>query len=120
MERGLWGFTQEGQETPPALTDPLTALSVEKSLQVHIASITDPLEAWQILPRQFEFVSVTQIVRLNRKFYAATMPEGADLLQYLTYMTSLAEQLCEMKEDISPRKFATVVLGSLLGSYNNF
>ena len=117
MERGLWGFTQEGQET---LTDPLTALSVEKSLQVHIASITDPLEAWQILPKQFEFVSVTQIVRLNRKFYAATMPEAADLLQYLTYMTSLAEKLCEMKEDISPRKFATVVLGSLLGSYNNF
>ena len=22
MERGLWGFTQEGQETPPSSTDP--------------------------------------------------------------------------------------------------
>ena len=90
------GFTQEGQETPPAPTDPplvrnsfrlrsdkaysLIALSVEKSLQVHIASTTDPLEEWQIL----------------LKFYTATMPEGADLLQHLTYMTSLAEQLREM------------------------
>ena len=136
MERGLWGFTQEGQDTPPASTDPpsvrnsfrlrldkaysLIALSVEKSLQVHIASTNDLLEAWQILQKQFEFVSVTQIVRLNRKFYTATMPEGADLLQHLTYMTSLAKQLREMKEDISPRKFATVVLGSLPESYDNF
>ena len=136
MERGLWGFTQEGQETPPASTDPpsvknsfrlrsdkacsLIALSVEKSLQVYISSTTDPLEAWQILQKQFEFVSVTQIVHLNRTFYAATMPEGADLLQHLTYMTSLAEQLREMKEDISPRKFATVVLSSLPESYDNF
>jgi len=35
-------------------------------------------------------------------------------------MTSLAEQLREMKEDISSKKFATVVLGSLLESYDNF
>ena len=71
MERCLWGFTHEGQETPPAPTDPpsmrnsfrlrsykaysLIALSVEKSLQVHIASTIDPLEAWQISRKQFEF-----------------------------------------------------------------
>ena len=70
--------------TPPAPTDPpsarnsfrlrsdkahsLIALNVEKSFQVHIASTTDPLEAWQILQKQFEFVSVSQIVLLNRKF----------------------------------------------------
>ena len=69
----------------------MIALSMEKSLQVHIASTTDLLEMWQILQKQFEFVSVTQIVRLNRKFYAATMPEGTDLLQHLTYMTLLAK-----------------------------
>ena len=41
-------------------------------------------------------------------------------MKHLTYMTSLAEQLREMKEDISTRKFATVVLGSLPESYDNF
>ena len=41
-------------------------------------------------------------------------------MKHLTYMTSLAEQLREMKEDISTRKFATVVLGSLPKSYDNF
>ena len=136
MERGLWGFTQEDQETPPAETATtavknafrlrsdkaysLIALNVEKDLQVHISSVINPLEAWKILQKQFEFVSVTQIVRINRKFYAASMKEDADLMQHLTHMTSLAEQLREMKEEISSKKFATVVLGSLPESYDNF
>ena len=136
MERGLWGFTQEGQETPPAADASgalkntfrlrsdkaysLIALNVEKDLQIHIPWITDPLAAWKTLQKQFEFVSVTQIVRLNRKFYAASMKEGADLMQHLTHMTSLAEQLRELKEEIPSRKFATVVLGSLPDSYDNF
>ena len=136
MERGLWGFTQEGQETPPAETATtavknafrlrsdkaysLIALNVKKDLQVHISSVINPLEAWKILQKQFEFVSVTQIVRINRKFYAASMKEDADLMQHLTHMTSLAEQLREMKEEISSKKFATVVLGSLPESYDNF
>ena len=72
MERGLWGFTQEGQETLPedsataAVKNAfrlrsdkaysLIALNVEKDLQVHISSVTNPLEAWKILQKQFEFV----------------------------------------------------------------
>ena len=68
MERGLWGFTQEGQETPPAAAkntfrlrsdkaSSLIALNVEKDLQVHISSVTDPLAVWKILQKQFECVS---------------------------------------------------------------
>ena len=48
------------------------------------------------------------------------MKEGADLQKRLTYMTSLAEQLREMKGEISSKKFVTVVLGSLPESYDNF
>ena len=48
------------------------------------------------------------------------MKEGADLQEHVTYMTSLAKQLREMKEEISSKKFATVVLRSLLESYDNF
>ena len=98
----------------------LIALNVDKDLQVHIASVTNPLDAWRILQKQFEFVSVTQMVRVNRKFFAASTKEGEDLMQHLTYMTSLAEQLREMAEEISSKKFATVVLGSLPESYDNF
>ena len=60
--------------------------------------MTDPLTAWKILQKQFEFVSVTQTVR---KFYAASMKEGADFMQHLTHMTYLAQQLREMNDEIS-------------------
>lgn len=134
MERGLWSFIAGGEESPPetATTNvrnayrlrsdkaySLIALSVEKNLQVHISTTTDPKIAWDTLKNQFECVSITQVVRLNRKFYAATMNEGTDILEHLTHMTTLAEQLREMNEEISDKKFATVVLGSLPESYDN-
>ena len=47
------------------------------------------------------------------------MNEGTDIFEHLTYMTTLAEQLREMNEEMSEQKFATVVLGSLPASYEN-
>ena len=132
MEHGLWGFVKEQRilltvlrqmqcEMRTVFAYSLIALSVDKSLQVHISSTTDPRAAWEVLQKQFEqCVSIAQIVQLNCKFYAATIKEGTDLMEHLTYMTSLAEQLRELKEEITPQKFATVVLGSLLESYDNF
>ena len=35
-------------------------------------------------------------------------------------MTQLSEQLREMKEEVSPKKFAIIVLGSLPESYDTF
>ena len=117
MEHGLWGFV-DGTETAPGSSAAATvqsayclrsekaysliALSVDKSVKVHISSTTDPREAWEILRKHFECVSIAQIVRLNLRFYAATMKEGTDLMEHLTYMTSLAEQLRELKEEITP------------------
>ena len=40
----------------------LIALSVDKSLQVHISSTTDPRAAWEVLHKQFECVSKAQII----------------------------------------------------------
>ena len=136
MEHGLWRFV-EGTETAPGVSVAVTvqnasdlpshkaysliALSVVKSLQVHISLTADPREAWEILRKQFECVWIAQIVQqLNRRFYATTMREGTDLTEHLTYMTLLAEQLRELKEEITSPRFATVILGSLPESYDNF
>ena len=139
MERGLYGFAT-GTEKPPVVKDDnaddkkklseynlrsdkaysIIALGVKKELQVHIQSKTTAKEAWDTLQNHFEFVSVTQIVRLSRRFYAGKMEEGKDLMKHITEMTSLAEQLRGMKEDISDKKFAMVILGSLPESYDNF
>ena len=98
----------------------LIALSLETSLQIHIVGTTDPKEAWEILREHISFISVTQIVRLTRKFYAATMQEGDDMMEHITLMTSLAQQLRELGEVISTQKFATVMLGSLPSSYDTY
>ena len=76
MKCCVWGFVQ-GSETPPQPTASvevrnayklrsdkaysLIALSVDKSLQVHIASTVEPKTAWEILQNHFEFVTVTQL-----------------------------------------------------------
>ena len=138
MDKDLWGFI-EGTETKPVATETdkketeikeyikrsrkaytTIALSIHKSLQVHVKSTQDPKKAWDALKAQFDFVSVSQIVRLCRTFYAATMDENDDMLDHITYMTTLADQLRELGEDVTSRKFATTVLGSLPESYQNF
>jgi hypothetical protein len=48
------------------------------------------------------------------------MKEDGDIMEHITYMTTLAEQLRDMKEEISDQKFATVFLGSPPDSYENF
>ena len=88
MEHGLWSFIDGNEEVPAESATAvvrnsyclrsdkaysLIALSVEKNLQVHISTTTDPKVAWVTLKNQFECVSIAQIVQLNRKFYAATM-----------------------------------------------
>ena len=149
MEKGLWGFVK-GTIVKPELqvldvANGITAtvvakskeeinqfelrseqayakiaLNVENDLQVHVASCNTAKEAWECLQKHFEFVSVMQIVRITRRFYAAKMEEGGDLMKHITEMTTLAEQLREMKEEVSSKRFAIVMLGSLPDSYDNF
>ena len=149
MERGLWGFVREDNPvvkpevvvasdtvtaTAAAASQEklseyllkadkaysLIALSVESELQIHVSSKTTASEAWKALKEHFEFVSVTQVVRLYRRFFAAKMDEKDDMMKHITDMTRIAEQLKEMKEEVSGKKFAIVMLGSLPDSYDNF
>lgn len=64
--------------------------------------------AWKTLQKQFEFVSITQIVPPNRNFYTTTMKEGTDKMENLTYITTQAEELRELKEEVSNQKLETV------------
>lgn len=142
MERGLWGIAS-GTEKGPVIKEEdaakdeniklkkawqlrsdkaysIIALNVEKGLQVHITDTTDAHVAWTTLKNHFEVVSVAQVVRVNRRFFAAQMEENGNLFDFITKMTSLAQELRELEEDISPKKFAVTLLGALPESYSNF
>ena len=142
MERGLWGIAN-GTEKAPEIKEEdrakddsvklckawklrsdkaysIIALNVEKSIQVHITSTTDANVAWTTLKSLFEVVSVAQAVRLYRRFFAAEMEENGDLLDFITKMTELSQELRELEEDVSPKKFAVTILGALPESYSNF
>jgi len=135
MEKGLWGLidgseTDPGENATPKIKSAYKtrsekayssiALSIEKSIKIHVTSTENPKEAWEILHNQFSFVSMAQTVRITRRFYAATMKEDGDLQQHLTLMSSLAQQLRDLDEEVSPQKFTIAVLGSLPSSYDNF
>ena len=136
MERGLWGIA-EGTEVKEedANTDDkakkawklradkaysLIALACESDVQIHITSTSCAKDAWNLLKKHFEVVSVPHIVRLSRRFYAAKMQEDDDLQDFITRMTSIAQELKELKEEISDKKFATTILGALPESYEHF
>ena len=57
----------------------IIAINIEKDLQIHVQSTTDPSEAWELLKKHFELTSISHIVRLTRRFYAASMREDEDL-----------------------------------------
>ena len=96
------------------------ALALTKNLQVHVSNTVDPKEAWDILASHFNFVSITQNVRVTRAFYGASMDEGGNLMEHITKMTALSGRLRELGEVVDSKRFAIVVLGSLPESYDNF
>ena len=149
MERGLWSYVTGSVTKPEVKTEStdtnvtaqdvvkskekldeynlkgdktysLIALSVEKDLQIIVQTSSSAKEAWDNLQNQYDFVSAGQLVRLSRRFFGARMEEGGDLMKHITNMTSMAEQLREMKEEVSSKKFAVTILGSLPDSYENF
>ena len=119
MEKGLWNIVQ-GKEKKPVIKEEdkdkaesiqsinawdlrsdraysLIAINIEKQLQIHVQSTDDPQKAWEILKKHFEITSINHIVRLSRRFYAGKMGEREDLEEFVTKMTSMAQELRECK-----------------------
>ena len=135
MSKSLWEIVDGSKEAPAATEDAkvkqnfkskqnqaysIIALSISKDIQIFITCTNDPKKAWDILENQFSFVSITQLVRVYRKFYASSMVEGGSIMEHVTKMTQLAQDLREMGKDITSQEFAVVILGSLPSSYDMF
>jgi hypothetical protein len=100
MSSGLWSYVQ-GNEVKPVATDATDtapadkkekeikeyllksekaystiAINIDPQLQIHVQDTVDPKEAWELLEKHFNFVSITEVVRTNGAFYTAQMEEG--------------------------------------------
>ena len=98
----------------------LLCSKIEPPQQACIEQTKTAREAWKILEDTFDAKSVTQLVRLSRKFYAASLPEGGDIHEHIRTMTRLAQQLKEQGYTIPDDVFAITFLGSLPDSYETF
>ena len=65
------------------------ALNVEKRLQVFLRWLT--LSKHEKYCKSSSSLYRSHRLRINRKFYAASVKDDADLMQHLTHMTSVAE-----------------------------
>lgn len=85
-------LTQEGQETPSDDTATTTVkiafrLISDKAYSLIALNVEIDMQIFGRLgetKQQFEFISITQIVRLSRKLYAASMDENGDLVKHIT------------------------------------
>ena len=126
MNRGLWNIVNKKEKRPPTVKTEdegkpesvqklkdinewdlradkaysIIAINIVKELQIHILSTIDPAEAWDILNKQFALTSIQYVVRLSRRFYTETMSEDEDMNEFLTRMTTMAQELSDLK--VSP------------------
>jgi len=143
VEKGLEGYCEEPFESEPTLessgndaavfqkakrdfdsrknkTWAVICLNVDPDQQIHVADTTTAQEAWENLSKVYDVKSVAQLVRLKRRFCAASMSEGGNLQEHVMLMTQLAKQLKEQGQNITSAEFALTVLGSLPESYDGF
>ena len=88
----------------------LIALSLDAPLQIHLVGTTNAKEAWEIIEKQYSFVSITQLVRLTRKFYTASMQEGEDIMEHITRMSRLAQELRDYAREMETKLCVTYKL----------
>ena len=105
---GKWARTDVRMEVNTKVHRP------RPKIQTYVTSISDPKEAWDTLEKQFSFVSITQLVRVYRNFYASSMSEGGNAMEHITKMTQLSQDLREIGKEIESKEFAVVVVLLLL------
>jgi len=133
---GFWRITQEGLEAYPGMQQLLVkemifhkwcdkvywliTLNVEKGLQKFSLPRWPTHLSMENFPEVFWVYTVTQIVIWSISFIQlAWQKVQIWCFDALSHMTLLTEQSQELNEEISSRKFAAVVLGSLPKLFNN-
>ena len=85
--------------------------------QIHVRETKTAKEAWDVLRSQFARKSLLQKVRLRQQYYSCRFRSGEDILDHISLLRSLHDQLKEMGENIDDKELAMTLLASLPEDY---
>eukprot|EP00112_Aurelia_sp_Birch-Aquarium-sp1_P017253 Seg3981.3 transcript_id=Seg3981.3/GoldUCD/mRNA.D3Y31 product="Retrovirus-related Pol polyprotein from transposon TNT 1-94" pseudo=true protein_id=Seg3981.3/GoldUCD/D3Y31 len=88
-------------------------LAVEPEQQIHVRDTKTAKEAWDALKNQFARESILQKVRLGQQYYSCRFQSGGSMLEHISHLRSLHDQLKEMGVDIDDKELAMTLLASL-------
>lgn len=88
-------------------------LAIEPEYQIHVRDTNTAKEAWDALKRQFARESLLQKVRLRQQYYSLRFHPGNDMMEHVSQLKSLHDQLKEMNVSIDDKELAMTLLASL-------
>lgn len=88
-------------------------LAVEPEQQIHVRETTTAKEAWDALKSQFARESILQKIRLRQQYYSCRFQSGNSMLEHITHLRSLHDQLKEMGVSVDDKELAMTLLASL-------
>ena len=88
-------------------------LAIEPEYQIHVRDTKTAKEAWDALKNQFARESLLQKVRLRQQYYSCRFRSGDNMLEHISHLRSLHNQLKEMGVNIDDKELAMTLLASL-------
>ena len=92
-------------------------LAVEPEQQIHVRETATAKEAWDALQGQFARKSLLQKVRLRQQYYSCKFRVGDNMLDHISNLKSLHDQLKEMGVNVDDKELAMTLLASLPEKY---
>ncbi|BBN14497.1 hypothetical protein Mp_6g12230 [Marchantia polymorpha subsp. ruderalis] len=104
----LWKLVKLKNTTHAAIT-----MSVSDDLEYLVSENDDTADVWQVLERNFQWGDQGQILLLSQQLHSLKMMEGALITQYIQKAKELKNKLLSMKEAISNKTMASIVVNGV-------
>ena len=92
-------------------------LAIEPERQLHVRETKTAKEAWDALKKQFARESLLQKVRLRQQYHSCRFHSEDNMLEHISKLRSLHDQLKEMGVEIDDKELAMTLLASLPEDY---
>ena len=103
-----------------AITKQQIASSIPDSLFMKVRGKGSAYEMWKELGSHFEKRSRMVSIDLHRRLQETRCAEKGDIIEHLTNLRTMRENLASMGESLSDTDFYAIIMGSLPSSYDHY